>query len=177
MDIIQFGLEELMDDMCKPYHAITVNVNGRDLIDRVVEAERPYLIYPEHDPDWARISTYLGLLPKKQPDFREIFMGGYRPPYTVILTCSECPMPGCIRVTANIDVNDEVVSWTDIINPELGGKEMPVWVDGHTGSELWVWHPIDYSRIGPYYFDHDQYVDALDQLTLEWKRVQGAGRC
>jgi hypothetical protein len=68
----------------------------------------------------------------------------------------------------NIYINGQhTVTWSDMKSPWLSGKTPSPWIDEVEAQEL-DWHPLSYAGLGPFTFEHKQYLSALEEITEEW---------
>jgi hypothetical protein len=161
MDTIQFtsqifvsrGYDMENDEEDEESHTeISIYINGRNLLDLAQQVERGVL-----DPQNFRIPSdrsYAGLNPEWRPNLRNEFLGITAEPYSVLLTCT-CYEDYCNSIIAKIEVGLQTVTWRDFTSV-LYGEE----------ARSWGGTPIDYSSLGPFVFDRNQYMEALDALHL-----------
>ena len=154
MDTIQFFIVEYMDKEFEVHHSEThIYINGRNLIDMVEQIEHAALdLQIERD---SSMWSYAGLNPEWRPNLRNEFLGNTREPYSVVLTCT-CHEDLCNTVLVKINVHSQTVTWRDFTSV-LNGEE----------SRSWGGRPIDYSALGPFVFDLQEYLEALDMLGLD----------
>jgi hypothetical protein len=151
MDTIKFVIEDYVDKKYGfRFPETKIYINGKNLIDLVQQVERPVL-----DPLNLRSvadRSYVGLNPEWRPNIRHEFLGDTRYPYSVVLTCT-CHEDWCNSILVKISIDSRKVTWSEFTS-ELHGEE----------SRLWGETPIDYSSLGPFVFDLEQYLDALGHL-------------
>ncbi len=162
MDTIKFIIEDYVDEE-EGFRLPTINIyiNGKNLIDLVDQVENSYRASPE---DGMRSQSYIGLHAGYRRDFAEEFLGHKNRPRSVLLTCT-CLEELCNSIVAKITVSADTVTWSEIRSPFLGA-ETGLWVD-MDGSENTDGCPINYSALGPFVFDREQYLNALDELKID----------
>ena len=157
MDTIRFFLVEFINEVFDSHHfEIQIYINGRDLMQLVEGIERAAL-----DPQNLERSSrrsYAGLNPEWRSGLQGEFLGNSSDPYTVLLTCT-CFEDGCNSVMANIEARGKTITWTDFTSV-LHGEQARSW-----GGRL-----VDYSGMGPFVFDRDQYMEELNALKLDQYR-------
>lgn len=67
----------------------------------------------------------------------------------------------------NMVFDTHAITWSDMKSPWLSEKTPAPWIDEVKAQEL-DWHPLAYSGLGPFFFDREQYLSALDKVTQEW---------
>lgn len=143
MDEIRFGLERIDTPAYGPIEAVSIFINGRDLLERAREVELPFAVRDGH-PDLA--GGYIGLpvgsvfWPSRRlmgkPDERYDSGVGR----ISVLGCV-CGDVGCWPLQARITVREDVVVWHDFMQPH---------------RRRW-----DYSEMGPFTFDRGAYEAEL----------------
>jgi hypothetical protein len=66
---------------------------------------------------------------------------------------------------AKIAVKAQIVTWSDLKNPLLGEQTPDSFMDEMQKLGL---QPVDYTELGPFVFNREQYLSALDKVTQEW---------
>ena len=157
MDTIQFFIVEFINQEFDSHHfEIQIYINSSDLMDLVEQIERAVLDPQNLDSSSGR--SYAGLNPEWCPNLWDDFLGKGQSPYTVVLTCT-CFQDGCNSVMAKIEVGDKTVIWKDFTSV-LHGEQARSW-----GGRL-----VDYSDLGPFVFDRERYIEALNALRLDQYR-------
>jgi hypothetical protein len=105
--------------------------------------------------------SYVGLHPEHYPEFRQEFLGKTNRPCSVLLTCT-CQQYMCNSIAARIVIDSKVVIWSEIKSPFLS-EGLSHWVTIPDAEEVFG-YPVDYSSLGPFVFDHSQYMAALNLL-------------
>ena len=153
MDTIQFFIVEFINEVLDVHHSeIHIYINRRNLIDLVQQVEGPALNLRDERNSSGR--SYAGLNPEWRPNLRNEFLGRTDYPYSAVLTCT-CHEDWCNSVLAKIEVTSQTVTWKDFTSV-LHGEE----------SRSWGGTPIDYSSLGPFVFEREQYLDALNDVGL-----------
>lgn len=162
MDTIQFtikiyrdrGNDFMNDDDFEDCHPeIHILINGRNLIDLVQEVERPA---PDPlSPQDPAPRSYAGLNPEWRTGLCNEFLGKTKLPRSLVLTCT-CFEEACNSIWVRIKAGPEVVTWKDFTS-----------VRHVEQSDFWGVPPVDYSSLGPFLFDQEQYMHALRVLGLE----------
>ena len=161
MDTIKFVIEQYAEaEYGFSFPVINIYINGRNLIDLVSEIEnrQPGL----DNKDFTR-SGYLGFEVTRFERFRNEMLGKKAFPKSVLLTCT-CTFEQCNCLMAEIVFEAQTVIWSAIKNPQLGEPTPSPFLAQEVG-----WKPVDYSDLGPFVFDHEQYLAALDKVTQEWE--------
>jgi hypothetical protein len=160
MDIVRFSLEDYVDEEYNfRFPTIQIHVNERNLLDLVSEAERENA---ERDGKEYTGSRYIGLAPTQWHVYYEELLGKHRRLYTALLTCT-CTVDMCNCICAKITGNFEIVRWDDLHSPWLASNSPSPWVPELAALEA-GWKPYDYSKLGPFVFDWEQYIEALSRI-------------
>ena len=158
MDTVKFIIENYIDEengFCFPTINIYINdINLIDLVERVEQRER---ILRGEKPLRAE---YIGLEPHSR--YSEEFLALHNRPNSVLLTCT-CTVEMCNCIMAKISIDAQTVTWSELKSPWLGGRTPSPWVTVEEAQEG-DWAPIDYSDLGPFVFDREQYMDALNKI-------------
>jgi hypothetical protein len=146
VDVIRFEIGERVDPAEGAVDAVDIFVNGRNLVEIVREAERPFRVR-EGSPD--QVSPYVGLSPGEilLPSAR--LLGGEPMAFsdhddpedkTAVLGCV-CGEVGCWPFLVRIKLREDVVIWDGFEQPHR-----PAW---------------RYDDLRPFVFDRGQYFSAL----------------
>jgi hypothetical protein len=156
MDTFQIQVLKLADEESIGQAEETVIlVNGRDLVDILHEYELPMAVR-EGSPSIA--GGYMGLPPEYVLPPSKHFLGEPdRDMYDIhgkvqVLEC-ECGEPGCWPFLVKITVGEDRVTWSDF--------EQPHRREDHPGGG---W---SYSGLGPFTFDREQYLRALEDASAQ----------
>jgi hypothetical protein len=160
MDTVKFIIEDHVDEENGfRFPTINIYINENNLIDLVEQIEqRNQILYGEE----PRRSLYIGLEPGYYNNLRDEFLGLQKRPFSVLLTCT-CTIDLCNCILAKITIDSQTVTWSEIKSPWLGGKTPSAWVTEEEALEG-GWVPFDYSGLGPFVFDREQYMNALKEL-------------
>ena len=168
MDTIKFVIEDYVEEKAGfRFPVINIYINGSNLIDLVSEIENGQQGREKEKSDrWQ----YIGFEVSHFERFRNEMLGKMIYPRSVLLTCT-CTYAECNCIMATIAIEAQTIIWSDLKSPWLGGKTPSPWIDEAEAQEL-DWHPLDYSGLGPFIFDREQYLSALDSVTQEWHLQQ-----
>ena len=165
MDTIKFVIEQYTnEEFGYALPIINIYINDRALIDLVSEVE--HKLFAADDEKVVR-SNYIGYEVTHFEIFRDEILGRKTYPRSVLLTCT-CTIAECNCIMADLAVETQTVTWSDLRSPWLGGKTPNAWVDEAEAQAL-GWQPLDYTGLGPFIFDREQYLSALDSVTQEWR--------
>jgi hypothetical protein len=147
MDQIQFQIDRRHDPVDRIVDAVSIFINGRDLVQIVREMESPFAVL-DGKPDLAR--SYVGLSPN------EVFLPSrrfLRDPETyydkggpdgklAVLACG-CGEAGCWPLLARVTLREDTVIWSNSEQPHC---------------RHWRHHGF-----GPFLFDRFRYLDVLQR--------------
>ena len=164
MDKVKFIVEEYVDtEAGYRFPTINIYINNRNLIELVNEIEQ------KHNPQNAEMlrSGYIGFQVEQYERFRTEALALHANPYSVLLTCT-CTIPECSCITAEISLQSEMVIWSEIQNPFFSSKDpWARWVGQNETST--GWKPVDYSELGVFVFRREAYMNAVNDLTRDWR--------
>ena len=164
MDTIKFVIEQYTnEEFGYTLPVINIYINDLDLIDLISEVEHKLFVA---DGEKIVRSNYIGYEVAQFERFRNEMLGKKTYPRSVLLTCT-CTHAECNCIMANIVSETQTVTWNDLRSPWFGGKTPSRFIDEAEAQEL-GWQPLDYSGLGPFAFDREQYLSALDKVTQEW---------
>ena len=159
MDTVKFIIEDYIDEENGfRFPTINIYINGKNLIDLVEQTEREFRGLHETPSS----TSYVGLHPGYFRDFLDEFLGLQKRPYSLLLTCT-CLEELCNCITGKIIIDGETATWSEIKSPWLRSKTPNAQMTDEEALEV-GWHPIDYSHLGPFVFEREQYMDALNKL-------------
>lgn len=161
MDTIKFVIEEHGDEeFGYKFQVINIYINGQDLIDLVTRVERK-----EWDGQINSRSGYIGFRLTDFERFHREMLGKKVYRRSILLTCT-CTIEECNCIMASITFEDRSVTWSDLRSPYLGGPTYSPFVEEADAIEE-GWVPIDYSGLGPFVFNKEQYLSTLEQVVEE----------
>jgi hypothetical protein len=160
MDTIKFLIEDYVDEEHN-YRFPTINmyINGINLIQLVEQVENRNQLLRQEEPSR---SNYIGMEPVYARAFRDEFLGVQLRPLSLLLTCT-CTIELCNCILAKITLDATTVTWSDIHSPWFGGRTPSPWVD-ESDAQAMGWVAYDYSALGPFVFEREQYLDALNKI-------------
>jgi hypothetical protein len=162
MDTIKFVIEQFVDEEAGyRFPVINIYINGQDLVDLVSRVEQK-----NWDGNKNTRSSYIGFEVDQFHQFHDEMLGKKRRPFSVVLTCT-CTYAECNCIMVNMAFDTHTVTWSDMKSPWLSGKTPSPWIDEVEAQEL-DWHPLSYAGLGPFTFEHKQYLSALEEITEEW---------
>lgn len=162
MDTIEFVIHDYADDGgWEPFLTIDIFINGRDLIDWISEVEGRIGFSKGGDP---LERNYFGLPVYHRHDIAFEFLGLKDRPYSIVLVCT-CLEALCNCIMVKVTMDATTVTWSEFMSPLLGGPTPSWWVTEEEAEKA-DWDPIDYSVLGPFVFDREQYITALRKLVF-----------
>lgn len=162
MDTIKFAIEQYTDEeFGYSFPIINIYINGHNLIDLVSKIEKK-----DWDGNKSTRSNYIGFEVSHFQRFRNEMLGEKLYPNSILLTCV-CTYAECNCIMAKVAIETQSIIWSDLKSPWLGGKTPSPFIDEAEAQEL-GWQPLDYTGLGPFVFDREQYLFALDKVTQEW---------
>jgi hypothetical protein len=84
-------------------------------------------------------------------------------PHSILLVCT-CTIPECNCIMADIAFEENTVIWENLENPFLAGPA-PALLVKYEEAQASAWVPLDYTGLGPFSFDREQYLAALDEIS------------
>jgi hypothetical protein len=84
-------------------------------------------------------------------------------PRSILLICT-CTIPECNCIMADMFFEEKTVTWENLESPLLGGPTPSLWVESEDALEN-DWVPLDYTGLGPFIFEREQYLSALDEIS------------
>jgi hypothetical protein len=154
MDTIKFVIEDYIEEEFG-YHFPVINIfiNGNNLTHLAEAVESKLPAGEIADDPWR----YIGFELKRFERFRGEMLGekDYHP-FNILLSCT-CSFAECNCLSATITLGDKTVTWSDIKSP---------WFSEAEAEEI-DWAPLNYIGLGPFTFDREQYLAALEDVTRE----------
>ncbi len=165
MDTIKFIIEDYVDEEARfRFPVINIYISGQNLIDRVRQVEtRGRAQEQQQDARWY----YIGFEVSQFKRFYNEMLGKKLFAKTVLLTCT-CTYEGCNCIVADLEFGTDTVTWSNLKSPWMSAKTPNPNLDEETMQEL-DWHPVDYSGLGPFTFDREKYLAALEAVARAWK--------
>ena len=164
MDTIKFVVEDYIDEEFGfQFPTINIYINERNLIDLVQLVERR-----DEDPAQAGKplpQSYVGLHPGYYREFVQEYLGQQKRGFSILLICT-CLNDICNCIRGRITINPDTVVWDDLKSPWLSSKSPNPWVDFEEAEKM-GWYPVDYSALGPFVFNRQQYLDAVNMLVVK----------
>jgi hypothetical protein len=160
MDTIKFVIEDYVEEeFGYRFPIINIYINGNNLIHLVTAVESKLPVEEMLDDPWR----YIGFELEHFDRFRREMLGEKTYPFSILLTCT-CTFPECNCLSAIIMLGDKTITWGDMKSPWFSAKLPNPWVSDAEAEEI-GWAPLDYTGLGPFTFDHDQYLAALEDVT------------
>ena len=165
MDTIKFVVEQYrVEEFEHDLPVINIYVNGQNLIDLVTRIEKK---------DWSggkdSRSSYIGIEATRFERFRNEMLGNKVYRHSILLTCT-CTIEECNCIMADMAFEAAIITWSNIRSPWLSNTTYSPFVDEVDAiKEGWV--PLDYSALGTFVFDREQYLSALDEAVQNAERV------
>jgi len=164
MDTIKFVIEQYTnEEFGYTLPVINIYINDRDLIDLISEVEHKLFA---KDGEKVVRSNYIGYEVAQVERFRNEMLGKKTYRRNILLTCT-CTHAECNCIMADIAIEEQTVTWSDLRSPWLGGKTPSPFVSEEEAFQG-GWQPLDYSGLGPFVFDRDQYLSALEKVMEDW---------
>ncbi len=169
MDTIKFVIEQYTnEEFGYTLPVINMYINDRDLIDLISEVEHKLFAA---DGEKVVRSNYIGYEVAQFERFSNEMLGRKTYPRSVLLTCT-CTHAECNCIMADIAIETQTVTWSGLRSPWLGGKTYSPFVSEEEAFKG-GWHPLDYSGLGPFTFEREQYLFALEEVTQEPRNQKG----
>lgn len=169
MDTIKFVIEQYTDEeFGYTLPVINIYINDRDLIDLISEVEHKLFAA---DGEKVVRSSYIGYEVAQFERFRNEMLGKKTYRRNILLTCT-CTIPECNCIMADINIEAQTVIWSDLRSPWLGGKTYSPFVSEEEAFKE-GWYPLEYSGLGPFTFEREQYLSALEEVTPEQRNQKG----
>ena len=160
MDTIKFVIEEYIDKAFGyRFPVLNIHINDRNLIHLVCAIEKKSTLAEVEDAPWG----YIGFELSHFERFQNEMLGKKIYPQSILLVCT-CTIPECNCIMADIVFEEKIVRWENLESPFLGGPAPILWVESEE-SQGNDWVPLDYTGLGPFIFDREQYLAALDDVS------------
>ena len=163
MDTIKFVIEDYIEEeFGYRFPVINIYINEINLIHLASAVESKVPIEEIAEDPWR----YIGYEGERFERLRSEMLGEKQyHPFNILLTCT-CTFAECSCLSATITFNEKTVTWSDVKNPWFSAKLPNPWTNEAEAEEI-GWIPIDYSGLGPFVFNKEQYLSALEQVTEE----------
>jgi hypothetical protein len=160
MDTIKFVIEEYRDEeFGYRFPVLNIHINGRNLIHLVSAIENKCPLAEVEEDPWG----YIGFELSNFDRFRDEMLGKNIYPHSILLICT-CTIPECNCIMADIVFEERTVAWKNLESPFLAGPAPTLWVESEDALEN-PWVPLDYTGLGPFIFEREQYLSALDEIS------------
>ncbi|SRR5712692_6923891 len=164
MDTIRLEIGRARDE---PRTAVDVFINGRNLLELVREVELPFWTaegHPEQDSQYDGLPPEYVFLPSRHLLDEPNGVLGSNSSERVPIYIHSCGEPGCWPLQVQIELHDGKVVWKNFRQPH---RSRP-------NAHVKVW---DYSGLGPFVFDRQQYEAELDargrSFEPTWTELEG----
>ncbi len=160
MDTIKFIIEEYIDKVFGyRFPVLNIYINERNLIHLVRASEKKSTLAEVEGDCWG----YIGFELSHFDRFKDEMLGGKLYPRSILLVCT-CTIPECNCIMADMVFDEKTVRWQNLESPFLGGPAPTLWVQYESALAA-EWVPVDYSGLGPFTFEREQYFAALDEVS------------